>query len=248
MLKFWHGIKHKMSTSYHLQTDESFKQTNKMVIQYIQYHVDWQQKGWVQSLCKICFDIMNSINASTGYTPFMLKSSHQPCLIPPLFVPPVPDKDATHVVNDSGAPQLDAIAPVVISFMEELHKSLADAQDSLFAAKLSQAYQANILQAIDPSFNVGDKVLLSTEYRQWDYMQSKDRRVAKFMPHFDGPYSITKAFSSSSMYTLDIPASSRIHPSFHVLLLQPFIANDPSLFSEKELPHPGPIITSGGQE
>jgi len=254
ILKFWHsimrlsGIKHKMSTSYHLQTNGSSEWTNKTVIQCIWYHVDQQQKRWVCSLHKICFDIMNSINVLTGYTSFMLKSSHQLCLIPPLFVPPVPDKDATHVVDDSGAIQLDAIAPVMISFMEELHESLADVQDSLFAAKLSQAYQANTSQAIDPSFNVGDKVLLSTEHRWKDYMQSKDGQVAKFMPCFDGPYSITKAFPSLSMYMLGISASFRIHPSFHVSLLQPFIANDPSLFPERELPCPGPIVTSRGQE
>jgi len=46
MSKFWwsvmrlSGIKHKMSTAYHPQTDGSSEQTNKTVIQCIQFHVN----------------------------------------------------------------------------------------------------------------------------------------------------------------------------------------------------------------
>ena len=78
-LKFWvsvmrlSGIKHKMSTAYHPQTDSSFEWTNKTVIQCIWFHIDQQQKGWLKVLQKICFNIMNSVNASTGYAPCMLK-------------------------------------------------------------------------------------------------------------------------------------------------------------------------------
>ena len=44
------GIKLKMSTSYHPETDGSSERTNKTVNQAIRYHVDNNQKGWLAKL------------------------------------------------------------------------------------------------------------------------------------------------------------------------------------------------------
>ena len=78
-------IKHKMSTAFHPQTDGSSEQSNKTVIQALRFHIEWNQAGWAKALPKVHFDIMNTINTSTGFTPFMLKSAHSPHLIPPLI-------------------------------------------------------------------------------------------------------------------------------------------------------------------
>ena len=78
--KFWKtlmkltGIRHKMSTSYHPQTDGASERSNKTVIQCLRFHVERNQKGWVKALPKVRFDIMNTINASTGVSPFILKT------------------------------------------------------------------------------------------------------------------------------------------------------------------------------
>ena len=79
------GIKHKMLTAFHPQINESSKRSNKMVIQALRFHVEQNQAGWAKALPKVCFNIMNTVNASTGYTPFMLKSTHLLCLILPLI-------------------------------------------------------------------------------------------------------------------------------------------------------------------
>lgn len=79
------GVKLKMSTSYHPETDGSSEQTNKTVIQCIHYAVEHNQKDWVKVFTKIRFDIMNTTNWSTGFTPFQLCFGHSPCLLPPLF-------------------------------------------------------------------------------------------------------------------------------------------------------------------
>ena len=44
------GVKLKMSTSYHPETNGSSEQTNKTVNQVIRYHVDNNQKGWLAKL------------------------------------------------------------------------------------------------------------------------------------------------------------------------------------------------------
>ena len=54
MSNFWKalhsltGVKLKMSTSYHPETDGSSERSNKTVIQAIHFHIDINQKGWVQ--------------------------------------------------------------------------------------------------------------------------------------------------------------------------------------------------------
>jgi transposase InsO family protein len=42
------GIKLKLSTAYHPQTDGTSERTNKTVNQCIRYHVERNQKGWVR--------------------------------------------------------------------------------------------------------------------------------------------------------------------------------------------------------
>ena len=82
--KFWKhlmiltGIKHKFSAAYHPQTNGMSKQTNKTVNQCICFHVERNQKGWVRALPIIHFQIMNTVNKSTGYSPFQLRFGHNP--------------------------------------------------------------------------------------------------------------------------------------------------------------------------
>ncbi|RDB24930.1 Transposon Ty3-I Gag-Pol polyprotein [Hypsizygus marmoreus] len=47
------GIKHKLSTAFHPQTDGLSERSNKTVIQCVRYHVERNQKGWVKSLPRI---------------------------------------------------------------------------------------------------------------------------------------------------------------------------------------------------
>ena len=91
MSQFWKtlhtltGVKLKMSTSYHPETDGSSERTNKTVIQCIRFAVERDQLSWVKALPKIRFDIMNSVNRSTGFTPFQLRFGRSPRILPPLF-------------------------------------------------------------------------------------------------------------------------------------------------------------------
>lgn len=90
--------------------------------------------------------------------------------------------------------------------------------------------------------------MLATAHRRRDYMRARDGRVAKFMPRFDGPYEVIKAYPDSSLYTLRLPQNSRLCPSFHASQLRPFHPNDDELFPGRRLSRPGPIITESGSE
>jgi hypothetical protein len=90
--------------------------------------------------------------------------------------------------------------------------------------------------------------MLSTEHWRREYLQKDSKRVAKFMPRFDGPFIITKAFPDKSVYTLDLPNEPNCFPTFHTSLLRKFIPNNNELFPSRTLPRPGPVITPDGEE
>ena len=79
------GIKLKMSTAYHPETDSASERTNKMIIQCIRFAVERDQQGWVKALPKIHFDIMNTVNASTSFTPFQLRFGRAARVLPPVI-------------------------------------------------------------------------------------------------------------------------------------------------------------------
>jgi hypothetical protein len=133
------------------------------------------------------------------------------------------------------------------NIIKQLADDIIDAQDSLTVAKISQACHANKKRAADPSFVIGSQVLLATANHRREYRQVKDSRVAKFMPRFDGPFEVVKAFLDSSTYILCLPEHTKIHQTFHASLLCPFIGNDTDLFPSRALEKPGPVVTADGE-
>ena len=237
--KFWRalhlltGVSLKMSTSFHPETDGSSERTNKTVIQALRYHVARNQKGWAKALPLVRFNYMNTVNASTGFSPFQLHIGRSPRLIPPFAKPPPDDKAAVDASK----------------IIKQLETDVMEAQDNLLLAKTDQAFHANKRRGPEIVYKVGDKVLLSTFHRRREFMQRGDHRVAKFMVRYDGPYTVIQAWPDSSVYTLDLPESMKILPTFHASLLRPFIANDNVLFPGRQHEEPGPIVTAdGGQE
>ena len=131
-------------------------------------------------------------------------------------------------------------------FINSIEALTLAAKDNLLASKITQAHFANLDRNGEPDYQVGDQVLLATAHWQREYMQSKDGRVAKFMPHYDGPYQVTQAFPKDSTYHLQLPPTSKVHPNFHVSQLRPFLANDDESYPGRMKTMPGPIVTPEG--
>ena len=67
---------------------------------------------------------MNTVNASTGYSPFQLRQGFSPRMIPPLVQTPT---------EEAQDPQEDAVR--AMELLSQLQRDVADAQDALIAAK-----------------------------------------------------------------------------------------------------------------
>ena len=132
MSKFWKalhilmGVKLKMSTSFHLETDGTSERTNKLIVQSLRYYVQQNQKGWVKALPKVCFKLMNMIKASSGLSLFQLRMSCSPRLIPPI----VPTK--------LGELENKAEGIQAVHMLTRIADNIAEAQDNLLFANVIQ--------------------------------------------------------------------------------------------------------------
>lgn len=237
--KFWRhlmlltGVKLKHSSSYHPQSNGASERTNKTVNQCIRFHVERNQTGWSKALPLIRFQIMNSVNKSTGFSPFQLRFGRTARLIPPLIAPP--PKASREYISAR-------------TVMEEVSANVAAARDNLMLAKISQAFQTNSSRADSVPYNIGDKVMLSTLNRRKEYKSQGELRVAKFMPRYDGPYLVVDVHEEASTVTLDIPNTPNIFPTFHTSHIKPFKENDNSKWPSRTLEKPGPIAPENPSE
>ncbi|RDB23802.1 Transposon Ty3-I Gag-Pol polyprotein [Hypsizygus marmoreus] len=144
------GVNHKMSSSYHPQTDGLSERSNKTVIQCIHFHVKHNQMEWVHALPCIRFNIMNTVNASMGFSPFQLKSGFSPRVLPPLSPPPV---------------LASADEDMALHVLQSIELDFCEAMDNLISSKISQAHHVNKSHGKEISYTLGDLVMLSTANR-----------------------------------------------------------------------------------
>jgi len=176
---------------------------------------------------------MNTVNKSTGYSPFQLKHGRSPRILPPLIdAPPKPSRENIN-------------AREVIT---RTTQDVADAKDNLMVAKIAQSYHSNEHRQDDPHFKIGDLVMLSTLNCRREHKQKGEKHVAKFMPRFDGPYEITDIHEEASTVTLDVPSQPNAFPTYHTSQIKQFNSNDKEKFPSRSLPEPGPITINGVEE
>jgi hypothetical protein len=107
---------------------------------------------------------------------------------------------------------------------------------------------ANEHRTDDFPFEKGNRVVLSTLHRRREYKAKDEKRVAKFMPRYDGPYTITDAAPEISTVTLELPDKRRTFPTFHTSQVLPFVENDATLFPSRELECPPPVVIDSEEE
>ncbi|KIM34971.1 hypothetical protein M413DRAFT_52762, partial [Hebeloma cylindrosporum] len=70
----------------------------------------------------------------------------------------------------------------------------------------------------------------------------------KFMPRFNGPYTIVEVDEANSTVTLDLPNSPNVFPTFHTSVIIPYVKNDAGLFPNREFAKPPPVTMEDGNE
>lgn len=120
--------------------------------------------------------------------------------------------------------------------MENLRNTQQLAQSQLQQAQQSHAHYANLKRISPPDIKEGDQVLLARRNIR------TTRPSSKLDAHKLGPFVIKKVINPVA-FELDLPASMRIHPVFHVSLLEPYRPS--SLASRQQAVPPPPELILG---
>ena len=85
-LKFWSslcyflGIKRRLSTAFHPQTDGQTERQNSTIEAYLRAFVNFEQNDWARLFFMTEFAYNNAKNANTGHKPFELNGGYHPCI------------------------------------------------------------------------------------------------------------------------------------------------------------------------
>ena len=198
--RFWRtftamlGSRQKMSTAFHPQTDGQTERINGILEQYLRCYVNYEQNDWCELLPTAQFSYNDSV-AATGETPFMTNKGYHP----------VPFRTTIESKNQAEG------AMVRTNKLVDLQKQLS--LDIEFLSLRARKYYDR-KRSEGPDFRKGDPVYLIRRN-----VKTK-RPSAKLDFTKLGPYEIEEVLGKTN-YRLKLPKSMRIHPVFHISLLEP---------------------------
>lgn len=204
------NVKQKLSSAFHPQTDGQTERINSILEQYLRCYINYQQSNWSDYLPIAQFAYNNSMHSSTNTSPFYAVYGYHPRLSVSL---PLSNKDQSPA---------DKRLENIHKLHEEMRFNIALAQE-----KHVQFHDRKVIPG--PKYNIGDKVWLSTK-------NIKSQRPTKKLDYKRlGPFKIIAKIGSRS-YKLELPNTMRIHPVFHVNLLEPYHEDKIQDRQPKELP------------
>jgi transposase InsO family protein len=199
--KFWQtlgaraGIRVNLSTAYHPQTDGQTERMNRTLGDMLRAYSGNCPREWDTYLSAAEFAMNNAMNRSTGQTPFFLNYGFHP---------------ATPVVRE-----IEALVPAAKAFVTSYTARIADAKQCLERAQQRAADYYNRGKQ-DASFREGQLVLLNTKN-----LRQLAKGPRKLLPRWVGPFPVKRMVGQAAA-ELTLPATMRIHPTFHVSLLRPY--------------------------
>lgn len=126
--------------------------------------------------------------------------------------------------------------PDSAAFVEKWQSALAFARNCLIAAQQRQKAFADQNRK-EKEFSVGDQVLLSTKYLNIKHAETN----RKLLPKYVGPFEVVQVVGPVS-YKLKMIPGWKIHPVFHVSLLEPYKTDG------RVQPSQPPVIVEGALE
>ena len=189
------GAKHKLSTAFHPQTDGQTERINQIVEQYLRHYVNQQQDNWVDLLPLAQFAYNSATTSTTKQSPFYTLYGYHPT--------------AYHetIQDNTPAEKAEEKATRIRQIQKDIQQELS------FVTERMTKY-ANQRRIGGPILKEGDKVYLLRR-------NIKTTRPSNKLDHKKiGPFQISEKLSDTN-YKLSLPQKMRIHPVFHISLLEP---------------------------
>ena len=179
------GIKTKLSTAFHPQTDGQTEQMNQELEQYLQIFVEHRQKDWPEWLASAEFAINNKTHTTTKMSPFMANYGKE--------------------MQMGGDIRKKGKVESAMEFVQRMKKVQEEAEAALKKTQEDMKKYADRERKEMEEWKKGDRVLLSTKD-----LVFKKRPTKKLTERYVGPYMIEEVVSTNAV-KLQLPSSIRIH-------------------------------------
>jgi hypothetical protein len=200
--KFWKevmnflGVKQRMSTAFHPQTDGQTERINQVLEAYLREYCNYEQNDWAELLPLAEFTYNNSFSSATGLSPFYANYGFHPRTNWPT----------------NGQPRNPG-SDLYTHWIQTVHDQ---AKQRLTATRERMAKYWDATRREGPKFAEGDYVMLDGRY-------IKTKRASKKLDaKLYGPFRIQRIGRNGRSATLELPPRWRIHPTFHISLLEPY--------------------------
>lgn len=220
--KFWSslmnqlGLNHKMSTAFHPQTDGQTERLNQTLEQYLRSYVNKEQDNWVELLPIAQFALNSAKNETTSVSPFFANYGFEP--------------EAYRQPRQDNISAQESM--VLANRLKDLQQQLA--ADIEFSNSRTAKY-SNKKRSVGPPLQRGDKVYLLRKH-----IKTK-RPSTKLDFKKLGPFEILEQVGKVN-FRLRLPKGSRLHPVFHVSLLEPARGTTPLATNEELQPENDPDV------
>jgi hypothetical protein len=191
--KFWKeimnflGIKQRMSTAFHPQTDGQTKRVNQVLEAYLREYCNYEQNDWAELLPLAEFTYNNSFSSATGLSPFYANYGFHPRTNWPTDEKP----------RDPGS-------DLYAHWLRAVHDQ---AKERLSAVRERMAKYWDAMNREGPKFAEGHYVML-------DGRHIKTKRASKKLDaKLYGPFRILHIGRNGRSATLELPPQWRIHPT-----------------------------------
>jgi len=168
------GVKRKMSTAFHPQTNGQTERLNREINQYLRTYVNDRQSEWAKWIKIAQFVWNNTVSEVTTDSPFGITRSYSPRM---------------------GVEPVETVAPAAKDFAAIFNKVIESSEK----AKCSMKLQADKHRNPAPDYVVGQQVWLSM-----DNLRMLNRASKKLTEKWIGPYEVTRVTPNAVELTKQI--------------------------------------------
>jgi transposase InsO family protein len=190
------GVRRKLSTAFHPQTDGQTERQNQTLEQYLRIFCNYEQDDWASLLVSAELAYNDTVQESTKTTPFKAAFGDD--------MKPRPYEDTQNMRSYNAAAR--SRAQEILGVRSRLEAAMKAAQDS-------QAKYYNAKRSIGPQFQPGDAAWL-------DIKNVKTKRPSKKLDYKLIKVTILEKLGPIT-YRVRLPDTLHIHDVFHVSLLRP---------------------------
>ena len=214
------GIKSKLSTAFHPQTDGQTERVNQELEQYLRMFIDHRQEQWPEWLGTAEFTYNNKVHSSTRTLPFKANYRQDPRM----------GFKGRKKGKYTGAEK----------FMEKMKEIQEEAKAVLGKAQADMKKYADKKRSDVEEYKVENLVMLSTKDLKYQMIK---RRTEKLTERFVGPYKIKKIVSSNAI-ELELLSTVKIYPVVNVSRIHRYVGQVEGQRKEQPLP----VIIKGEEE